>query len=249
MSTQSCRVSQYMIHYADEFGELIHALSRQKMRTLRAGEVHTLRVTIRRLRACLWALRTDARYSAQSKKLRSDLRMLGATLGRIRELDVAIQDTITYGIKMPNLCSERNKALKQAIRILHRASVCKLSKRITAFARSVEGPLRLRTALDPLVKQLMRSRKEIRPLSQQHAHRMRLLLKKSRYVLESIGSVPSLLINTQQLLGRLRDLSMLQSRVGTARTIQADTAVIRKRLQVDLGPALELAAQKLSTVR
>lgn len=173
--------------------------------------LHELRLATRRLRATLWVLRHSSAHFG-IKRLNRSLKSLGNRLGKVRELDVAIKDAKKYRIDSSNLEVERNRAQKQLRKVLNQKNCKHIIHPLIATRNAVsqERELdftrvrsRLQTRLTVKLKQHINGQIEL--------HRLRIILKKTQYALESMGQAVAPLRQLQDILGDAHDLEFLRS--------------------------------------
>ena len=195
--------------------------------------VHRARVASRRLREALPVTLPES--SVRRKALRG-IRRVTRTLGRVREMDVAlgVLDELAgrSGIARDALedvrariVAERDRRRGKMLHRLRRGRVDKLGRRLQSVAAELEtvsaagGNEALQTRIAGRARRLRRAIDRAgRIYAPEGLHRVRLAVKKLRYALELAGDggTPSsadsvrTLKRTQDTLGRLHDLQIVQ---------------------------------------
>lgn len=207
--------------------------------------VHSLRVTVRRLRAVLW-LGTHSSPRLSFKSLPSMLRKLGQALGKLRDLDVAIQDSSNYHMNMKSLIPQR---ILNAENLLHQVDpknvkqiLFQLDKALEKLQKHPEldlnaGLLMLRGQLNPWLKK--------NKIRDNQLHKLRIFAKKTRYTLEAVGKPVRPLKKLQNLLGRGHDLEVLQDLLGKNVVVKSDEVFQYQKAKRVIKPALHFAIKQL----
>jgi CHAD domain-containing protein len=208
--------------------------------------VHKLRVTARRILTVLWLLKTDPDI-INFRKLSRSLRQLVKKLGKLRELDVAIQDSATYGLTIKHLEKRRRKSGRDMQRYLVVRRRSKLRSELNIMARKVSGLSNINLTisnrkLSGQVKFWLRGSM----VSERDLHEFRTFIKKFRYVMEATGRSISSLPKLQDLLGKSHDLEVLQQFQGKNRRIDRDKVLVRNKLRLAEKRILHSMALKLS---
>lgn len=172
--------------------------------------IHQLRITVRRVRAVLWLIEHGSSHLS-FRKLKANLRNLGHALGRLREIDVAIQDAKKYHLRVTRLKNKRQAARKSLRGTLGRRRLLKISSGLdkTIFKINECQKLDVRSAAS-LLQNRVRPWKHKRLKTDDDFHSLRIATKKTRYILESIGRPAQPLRDLQEILGKGHDLEMLQ---------------------------------------
>lgn len=199
----------------------LRGLARETAKHRTVGNVHDLRVLSRRLRSELWLV-PKKRRKDHFRKARRRLRHLGKVLGKERMYDVAIRDGERFRRKVGNLRRDR-RAARDAVRKLLRRRWRKGS-----FS-GVEEALRDldRVPRPSLVPRLERLRADLKKAARHAArsdrarHRLRLALKKARYVLDLFHRPVPTLEALQKRLGRWHDYVVLIELTGRSRRVAA----------------------------
>ncbi|HJR59532.1 MAG TPA: CHAD domain-containing protein [Vicinamibacterales bacterium] len=208
--------------------------------------VHQARVATRRLREAVPVLATGLKHS-KFGKARRKIRRLTRALGTVRELDVTthLLDELTQAGTLPrtaleevraHVIAERDRRRAVMLERLDEVNTDKLGRRLASVAEALEksedeawrGVLTTR-----LLKRSRRLKEAVEaagPMySAERLHEVRIAAKKLRYGLElaadsGIKAAPPLLRpikRTQDILGRLHDLQVLQSHVAAVQTLPA----------------------------
>jgi CHAD domain-containing protein len=237
--------------FQQALGKRLQALDRHLPAALLddAEALHRTRVASRRLRELLPIIegpRADS--SGSARRASGGVRRLTRALGGVRELDVALSllaevAATTHldreAVDSIRLAIQRDRAVRYAsmIRCVARLKPRKLSRRLTALgARAAEDeaavPLgRLGQRLQARARRLEHAIDEAGALyAFDRLHRVRIAVKKLRYVLELVQEVSRLgttrlvrrLQEAQEVLGRLHDLEVLAAYVRQAGPASAD---------------------------
>ena len=219
--------------------------------------VHQARVASRRLREAVPVLSTGLKGS-KAGKARRKIRRLTRALGAVRELDVtllvlnelAARDTlprIAIEEIRGHVVAERERRRATMLKRLDTVDMPKLEKRIHSVEAALEEADR-ELWREALISRLVGRAKAldtaIRNAGQMYApdrlHQVRIVAKKLRYALEiaaethvrqATGLVRTLK-KTQDNLGRLHDLQVLQSHVAEVQGTPATTPVPHAGLDV-----------------
>lgn len=223
--------------------------------------VHRARVASRRLREVL-PIATRVAKSGRGLKLGKMVGRLTSALGPVREIDVALQefDTETSKAKWKplavrqvrrHLVGERDHRTRDMHLKLGRVDLDQLRDRVETLARACETvePRAWHPALTArLRKRGKRLSETVRGAGTLYAadpiHRVRIAAKRLRYTLElaQAAGAPvardiSTLKRLQDLLGRLRDLQVLEDHVRVVMTETAENVKLHAaldELQTDL---------------
>jgi CHAD domain-containing protein len=218
----------------------LHAMLKRLPRARRghARAVHQARVASRRLREALPVAGAIARGEL-SRGLARDVRKLTRALGAVREMDVALQEFDTdAGLRawspVPvervrrHLAEERERREHAMHAKVGRINLQRLEDRTEALAARVERGAA--TAPERVVAARLQKRahwlaEAVRAAGTMYVpapiHQVRIAAKKLRYTLElaraahgaAVGRDIAALKRVQDLLGRLRDLQILQEHV------------------------------------
>ena len=231
--------------------------------------IHQARVASRRLRETVPVLASGL-ADPKIRRARKQIRRVTRALGASRELDVtvALLDELANRAELPRLALEhvRAQVVKQRdarrevmSRGLAKVNLTKLVRRLDSLREALEKaasePWR-RVLTTRIVKRSRRLEQSVREAGQiydaERLHRVRLAVKKLRYVLElaadtgAAGARPAvrLLKRTQDTLGRLHDLQVLQSHVAAVQSAPSPASVQARDLE-DLSSALEAECRHL----
>ena len=219
--------------------------------------VHQARVASRRLREAVPVLAKGLEHT-KAGKARKKIRRLTRALGSIRELDVtvALVDELARRETLPRLAleqvrahviRERDKRLQTMTRRIERVNVSKLERRLGSLSAALEAadgdPWRktLATRLLQRSKRLEAAVREVGQLYEaERLHRVRIGAKKLRYAMEvaaetgttAAGQAVRTLKRTQDALGRLHDLQVLQTHVADVQAQPSTTTLPDGGLEV-----------------
>ena len=211
--------------------------------------VHDLRVLTRRLRADLWLVPTSARSRA-IRRARHDLQRLGTVLGTQREGDVALEDAVGFGRDRGVIERRLGAARGQVIRSLRPKKRMRYINHLQRAARDVSS-VDTHVVLSQVRRLQDRLQRAIEhpPTTNRARHRLRISVKKARYVLEATNCPVTPLVKLQDHLGRWHDFMVLSSVAG--RTSQITRARNREWMMARrlVRPALRQAIHSLSALR
>ena len=250
------------------------ALVKRRTKALRAalptaleGDIaalHRARVASRRLRELLPLL---ALPGTKPGKTRKRVRRLTQLLGRVREMDVALQLLDSLGEGIPRLAlfearqhvrNGRESRRAQMLRKLHKLSVKKLDRRLDALVAAAEGQdatawrRRLATQLTRRAGRLRDAAGEAGAIYvPERLHGVRLAAKKLRYALEiaaelgvrDAAKAAAVVRRTQVTLGHLQDRHVVVREVHDAASRAVDEAA-RNGLMT-IAAQLEQSAREL----
>lgn len=179
--------------------------------------VHKLRVSIRKMRSVL--------------KDDKDLKKLSKALGKVRDLDVAIENTKIYQVDPTPLKIERKahrKKLKQ-----------KLEKR-KEISRDLKKP---KIKPSPQVELIENLKTWSHPLKDEELHPFRKTIKEVRYILEATGRKTEYLKQLQTELGKIHDLVVLEKyykkNISIEKDRKATTRIVKKLIPHAIAHALK----------
>jgi CHAD domain-containing protein len=202
------------------------------------SDVHRLRVSARRLKAIFWVLKKGTSVEI-SRPLERTLSRLTHLLGQRRELDVLARDARHYHLEVQAIQKMSIDASVGLVDFLN----SKKTQNLLNGAQNILGELeekdsvhlrRVRRAL----KEKFRRWSNGFPRNPGELHRLRIALKKAKYVLEAIDRPTGVFEKVQRDLGRYRDLQVLLDYTGKHRRVTADAAVYLRRARRHLRPAL-----------
>jgi CHAD domain-containing protein len=226
------------------------ALLRHARRARRGNPdaIHQARVASRRLREAL-PVALEASPAARRLDCSTDVRRVTRLLGTLRELDVTLREleaeAARYGWPSAAvtplreyLMKERARRLRVARAKLERLDLETVGERSRALARECEGrgaawQVHLGTRLRKRARRFRAALRDVGTLYvPEPLHAVRIAGKKLRYTLElarasigaPVGRDIASLERLQDLLGRLRDLQVLQEYVRAAATGAEDPA-------------------------
>lgn len=169
---------------------------------LSSEAVHEVRVTGRRLRAFLTL--------GEHHVLVDDLRWLVGSLGRLRDLDVALELPVAApGPFQAWLVAERRAEAEHAADLLEHPRVDALVMALRQVPRVSKR--RAHRALERLDAKLTVAQETARrDVTIESLHELRKAVRRTRYALEWLGEDESALQRTQALVGEACDLKLLQ---------------------------------------
>jgi len=213
-----------------------------------ADNVHDLRVAARRLRANFW-LMPKAENSGRIGKARRDLKRLCRELGKQRTYDVALADAISFGLATKNLQRRQIAAQAKTRKALsgekRKAMVSRLDRAIKEAG--VVSPPRFRPRIELLREELGKASHR-KPKGDQQRHRLRIDLRKARYLIEVFHHEVPQLIALQDRLGRWHDLTVLSELVGSTETLAAARKKEQRRAERILGVTLNKTENALRRI-
>jgi CHAD domain-containing protein len=205
--------------------------------------VHQARVATRRLREAVPVLATGLRHS-KAGKAQNKIRRLTRALGAVRELDVTLHilGELAQAGTLPrtaieevraHVIAERDHRRRVMLDRLDHVNVDKLGRRLSSVAEALQASDSEKWR-DVLAARLLKRSQRLGAVVDQagqmyvpeRLHEVRIAAKKLRYGLELAAdggikpAAPLLrpIKRTQDLLGRLHDLQVLQSHVAAVQT-------------------------------
>lgn len=179
----------------------------------RAEDIHTLRVSSRRLRVALWLFR-DVVGRRRRGRLDRGLARLAAALGVVREWDVLIDSLAASSRNRTRWTNLRREAQAHARRTQEDRRGRRLRRRLRALRRRIARDPAFAAPLDRDAQELAVERR-VQGLQQRlllaqdgsivALHRLRLQVKKLRYTLELLGDAGAPPPQWEAALSRLRD--------------------------------------------
>ncbi|OYZ23558.1 MAG: hypothetical protein B7Y39_04425 [Bdellovibrio sp. 28-41-41] len=210
--------------------------------------IHQLRLATRRARVALWILENSS-SAVRFKELSHDLRKLGKTLGQIREVEVSIQDANHYDLELFDLKTRRTYAQKEIQNLVSEKKRNDLAKKFADAENAIGniGPASFSLMRDKLIVKIHRqlklcARGEIKP------HKLRIVLKRTRYALEAIGKSVAKIKSLQDVLGDAHDLVTLQMYVGKNRKIKHEQHALNVQATRLIKPTLHFVVAQLEGV-
>lgn len=208
---------------------------------------HKLRVATRRMRAALWILK-HGELKNEIENLNRYLKRMGKLLGKIRDLTVAIADAKKFRIKISKLKLSRRRSIKKVQKMKGYRQMEILSSGLAAAKTLVKN-------IDP--ESIIQARHELTGVMDSNLektfsgpnklHRLRITMKKARYVLEAMGESVEALKPLQDALGEAHDLQILRHLVGDNRKIKSKEFSINKEAVGLIKPAILFASSQLKS--
>lgn len=161
----------------------------------------------------------------------------------MRELDVAIQDAKKYSGKSTRLKLRRKKAGNDFQNLIHRKKITREFSRVgnkmktTSQGANSETRNKLRALLIEQLKKKLQK--------QSSFHKLRITLKKVRYILEALDKPIGPIESIQRLLGEIHDLEILQSLLGTLPKAKIRQMTLSRRAVRAAKPAIHFALKQL----
>ncbi len=219
---------------------------RKAFRDASVRNIHQLRVTTRRIQSVIWLSRNSS-PDISTKTLRKSIKQLSQTLGKRRQLDVAIRDSHKYNLKNKKLILQRQSTEPD----IHKATNLKHQKQLTRQIENLANKIKpmqnfnISKANAKLERKLTKLAQKASP-DNKSLHELRIATKKARYILEAIGKRPLQIRRLQAYLGRGHDLQVLQELTRKNARIQADANSEFKRAGQILKPSLKIAMKYLT---
>lgn len=228
----------------EEQVEKFESLVRKVSKRQKAGTVHDLRVATRRLRAAFWLIRQGTQVKVPAST-RLSFRRLGRSLGKLRQLDVAMRDAGHFNLSTDKLESLLRKSsrelslfltsrkqkiwvgeLKRIGRELQSLSAFNYSRPMQTLSRNLNGWLK-------------------HPAGKSELHAFRIQVKKTLYAFEMLGQPALPLTRLKDCLGRAHDLEVLGSYFENAKRVRSDEAREIRKSRKLFRPALSFARKKI----
>lgn len=187
--------SELAILYLSDQVEELRAQITPHIQKLKRKEVHNLRVALHRIRSLLDMTNIESRA----------LEKLDKKLGKVRDLDVAIKNAKLYGLSTSDLKKKRKKNSKAALEFIEENKK-KVFNNLDKSALQFEKKFDLKSAAGTLKTKL---KNFDHPLEDHELHKVRIGLKKVRFLLESTGKSVIRLKKVQDQLGEVHDLQVL----------------------------------------
>jgi CHAD domain-containing protein len=225
--------------------------------------VHQARVASRRLREAVPVLSEDAN-TGKARKAERKIRQLTRALGAVRELDVTLTvlDELAARDTLPRLgleevrahvVEEREQRRATMLRRLDKVKIDKLDRRLASVAEALQEA-ETEHWRETLAARLAKRSKGLasaiaeagQMYSPERLHQVRIATKKLRYSLEIAGEggvraalpVVRQLKKTQDTLGRLHDLQVLEAHVAAVQAQPSERTLPDGSLQ-EIARALE----------
>jgi CHAD domain-containing protein len=194
--------------------EKFEALSRKACRDPTPDRVHDLRVVTRKLRSDFSLVPKGDRTRA-IRKSRDDLSLLAEVLGEQRKYDVALEDAARFKQGTRKIEKRLKTARTNVVAVLKSD---KRERYVAHLRKAIQDCGQLSPRLfAPRIARLQRSLvKTMRhpPRSDPARHRLRIAIKKARYILEAFDHDIAGLNALQEHLGRWHDLMVLAAMSG-----------------------------------
>lgn len=190
------------------------------------AKVHDLRVEVRRLRTILWVFRSESRNADFLRKLDRDLRKLNHYLGKVREVDVAIDDSKSFNFNTRHLKRMRDKR-RQALKKYLERRKGKLLRHLEASADCRLTTRSMQDGVGKLIGELSSMRNGCSTKAKMH--KLRIRIKRARYLMEAFDEDTGSLRELQSLLGRVHDLELLRDLAGGNSKLDHDLVVYRAK--------------------
>jgi CHAD domain-containing protein len=226
----------------------LKTLAKQTAHAPTADHVHDLRVVTRRLRADFWVIPPQRRSTAV-RRARRDLERLGEILGEQRKYDVALADAHRFHAPTTRIRRRLDAARRHVVAALRRG-------RRRTHLRHLRRAVRDARRLDPAVIRLGIARLRRRlahalqrpPARNQTRHRLRINVKRARYLLEAAGRPVAPLVTLQDALGRWHDLMVLAEISGRTAGLAEARADAWRKAERQLRPGLRSAIRGLTAL-
>jgi len=226
---------------------------KKKFKSLRANSsfehIHTLRVNIRQMRSILW-LYKKSNSEFRFRSLSHLLSKVSRQLGKVRTLDVAIQDSKKFRIRNKVLLKKRNLAEMSLQKMTSHKKRQQLNQKLLRALKKLESYPQSRLKAGVLELQArVRQWKYNKHQNPKELHRLRKIVKKTRYTLEAFARPVPSLEKLQEHLGRGHDFDALQTYLGKNKKVE-QAAKRRYRLaQREKTLVLKSAIQNLNQIQ
>lgn len=226
----------------DHLRELIHKaleLTEEVAAGPCPGNVHDLRVTIRRIRTDVSLL-----SPAPGKEEKKRLKKIWKKLGRVRDLDVARELMNEFSLSGAELKDKRRSAREKLSRVLKKDGE-------KLFEELEKVSLRAQVSLAELSEKIngLQGSLEALPPDADHLHQHRIILKKIRYLREALDFPSEEFKLYQDLLGAYQDLEMVKSFFPEELHLRTEGARRRKKAMARLEDARSLGLRALEEMR
>jgi CHAD domain-containing protein len=244
---------RHLRKYLDTQAKAISAWSKQVSRHLSGKPVHELRLATRQARAVFWILKNSSAH-VRFKKLDRKLHQLGVTLGKVREIDVAISDANHYKIKTSELIRDRTEVVKKLKRLVSIDSRRTLKKLLKTARKSVRRMSSFEmTHVRKKLSKILRAQLAQELEGPKQFHQLRISVKKARYAIEAMGQAKHPIGRSnhpmkklQDTLGHAHDLELLQGFTGKNAKIKAKQNILNAKALLMSKPALKFAISQLN---
>jgi CHAD domain-containing protein len=209
-------LQEHLQRESRNFAELIQATAKDASRK----NVHDLRVCCRRLQSDLWLIPKKNRTGSIRRAYRH-LGNLVDTLGDQRRYDVAWQDAKAFGVQKKKIRERREKARDRVQKFLKGKKAKKYTKDLNKGIKKA-NQVAAAFMVPQLEKLRVRSQGmlENTPTRSADWHKLRIELKRVRYVLEAFHHEIPRLKSIQDHLGRWHDMRVLADLVGNKRVVK-----------------------------
>ncbi len=185
-------------------------------------EVHRLRILSRRIRAGL-SLLTPQASSKADLKVQKHMQHLGKKLGKVRELDVLLEDAAAYDFNTEDLQRKRAKQARKLQKYLNRQLQEELEELFIILLVSLEDrDIDTTARLSKAIQDDHSSWPDRFPKGTHRQHQLRIQIKRTIYRKEIVNQTTTQLRLFQRNLGRAHDLEMLQEVFGKKKNLTHD---------------------------
>lgn len=224
------------------FHRLVNAIDKNPTKE----DIHQLRIHIRKLRAILW-LTKHSKMPLKFKSLSTQLRNLGHVLGTVRELDVAAKDSKIFHLKSNHIAQKQKRVRKR----LHNDFGEKQRKILFAqLNKAIRRISKIKYAdLTPALRHLeskIKAEKSKRLKTDRDYHKLRITVKKTRYILEALHRPTTPLRRLQKTLGKAHDLKVLGNLSGQSPKLEHAKSKIYRKAEKIIKPTLKFASKQLA---
>lgn len=224
--------TQHAIHYLSDQVSGLKSEIKKKPKKLKKNKVHDLRITLHRIRSLLEL------SSIETQRLKK----LDKALGKVRDLDVAIGNAKKYGLDCSDLKKKRRKDSKVAIELLS-GKKKKVFKDLDETSKKFEKKVDLKSTAVKLKDSLKSFDHQ---LKDEELHKVRIGLKKVRYLLESAGKPVDRLKKIQDKLGEVHDLQVLSEYYKKNPHLKNDQKIKSLTAKRTVRPIFKSASKQLS---
>jgi CHAD domain-containing protein len=210
--------------------------------------VHDLRVSTRRLRALIRLLEKNTSYRVPEVS-RHGLKKLGRVLGIRRQWDVTLKGARKYHLSESALLKDQRAAGAELQKILRRPEIQRLPLELRLYGQSLGAE---RVSVQK--KKLRKIRRELKAwlqkkhFSKNELHKLRVSMKKIRYVFESLNIPVEKLKELQDRLGTCHDLMVLSKYFDQPKQVLKEERQEIKKVQKRIRPALRSSLEVLDAL-
>jgi len=199
------------------------------------------------MRAAFWILKRGP-GTQEIKELNLYLKKLGKLLGRVRDADLALVDAKNYHINVKELKVSQVILKKKILKMIGTHQLNELKSRLAAASNLAANisPSVIAKAREELVI-LMDSRIDKKFRGAKKLHRLRIDMKKARYILEAVGEPIEPLKPLQDVLGEAHDLQILRDLVGKSKILKSKESLLNKKALRLVKPALQFTVAQLKS--